>query len=223
MDLMSAAGFDMVFIGIETPSEESLAECGKKHNKNRDLIEDIKRIQRHGMQVQGGFIIGFDSDTPSIFQRQIEFIQKSGIVTAMVGLLQAPLGTKLYQRLAQEGRLLGSFSGDNVDGMTNIIPKMNIQVLHKGYETVIRSLYAPAELLCARQDLPARVQAVEDQRAAGLRAHPCILPRHPAARHSGQSAPRVLEVLLLGAVPPSAAVPAGDHVRHLWLPLPTGV
>ncbi|MGZ6317323.1 MAG: B12-binding domain-containing radical SAM protein, partial [Anaerolineales bacterium] len=144
MDLMSAAGFDMVFIGIETPSEESLAECGKKHNKNRDLIEDIKRIQRHGMQVQGGFIIGFDSDTPSIFQRQIEFIQKSGIVTAMVGLLQAPLGTKLYQRLAQEGRLLGSFSGDNVDGMTNIIPKMNIQVLHKGYETVIRSLYAPA-------------------------------------------------------------------------------
>ena len=144
MDLMSAAGFDMVFIGIETPSEESLAECGKKHNKNRDLIEDIKRIQRHGMQVQGGFIIGFDSDTPSIFQRQIEFIQKSGIVTAMVGLLQAPLGTKLYQRLAEEGRLLGSFSGDNVDGMTNIIPKMNIQVLHKGYETVIRSLYAPA-------------------------------------------------------------------------------
>ena len=144
MHMMSEAGFDMVFIGIETPSEESLAECGKKHNKNRDLIEDIKRIQRHGMQVQGGFIIGFDSDTPSIFQRQIDFIQKSGIVTAMVGLLQAPLGTKLYQRLAHEGRLLGAFSGDNVDGMTNIIPKMPLQVLHKGYQTVINSLYAPA-------------------------------------------------------------------------------
>jgi radical SAM superfamily enzyme YgiQ (UPF0313 family) len=144
MHMMSEAGFDMVFVGIETPSEESLSECGKKHNKNRDLIEDIKRIQRHGMQVQGGFIIGFDSDTPSIFQRQIDFIQKSGIVTAMVGLLQAPMGTRLYQRLAHEGRLLGSFSGDNVDGMTNIIPKMNLQVLHKGYETVIRSLYTPA-------------------------------------------------------------------------------
>ena len=144
MHMMADAGFDMVFIGIETPSEESLAECGKKHNKNRDLIEDIKRIQRHGMQVQGGFILGFDSDTPAIFQRQIDFIQKSGIVTAMVGLLQAPMGTRLYQRLAHEGRLLGAFSGDNVDGMTNIIPKMNLQVLHKGYESVIRSLYTPA-------------------------------------------------------------------------------
>jgi radical SAM superfamily enzyme YgiQ (UPF0313 family) len=144
MHLMSDAGFDTVFIGIETPNEESLSECGKKHNKNRDLIEDIKRIQRHGMQVQGGFIIGFDSDTPSIFQRQVEFIQKSGIVTAMVGLLQAPMGTRLYQRLASEGRLLGTFSGDNVDGMTNIIPKMNMDVLHKGYESVIASLYAPA-------------------------------------------------------------------------------
>ena len=144
MQLMADAGFDTVFIGIETPSEESLAECGKKHNKNRDLVEDVKRIQRHGMQVQGGFIIGFDSDTPSIFQRQIEFIQKSGIVTAMVGILQAPLGTKLYQRMASEGRLLGAFSGDNVDGLTNIIPKMNLEVLHKGYETVLKSLYAPA-------------------------------------------------------------------------------
>jgi radical SAM superfamily enzyme YgiQ (UPF0313 family) len=144
MHLMSEAGFDMVFIGIETPNEESLAECGKKHNKNRDMVEDIKRIQRHGMQVQGGFIIGFDSDTPSIFQRQIEFIQRSGIVTAMVGLLQAPRGTRLYQRLAGEGRLLGAFSGDNVDGMTNIIPKMNLQMLHTGYESVIQTLYAPA-------------------------------------------------------------------------------
>ena len=120
-----------------------MAECGKKHNRNRDLIEDVKRIQRHGLEVQGGFIIGFDSDTPSIFQRQIEFIQKSGIVTAMVGLLQAPMGTRLYQRLAQEVRILGVFSGDNVDGMTNIIPRMNLEVLHKGYQAVVHSIYAP--------------------------------------------------------------------------------
>ncbi|MEW6402347.1 MAG: B12-binding domain-containing radical SAM protein [Chloroflexota bacterium] len=143
MQLMVKAGFNMVFIGIETPSEESLAECGKKHNRNRDLIEDIKRIQRSGMQVQGGFIVGFDSDTPSIFQRQIDFIQKSGIVTAMVGMLQAPFGTRLYQRLAGEGRLLGVFSGDNVDGMTNIIPKMGLDTLHKGYRAVIEYLYTP--------------------------------------------------------------------------------
>jgi radical SAM superfamily enzyme YgiQ (UPF0313 family) len=143
MNLMSQAGFNMVFIGVETPDDDSLAECNKKQNRRRDLVEDIKRIQRSGMQVQGGFIIGFDSDTPSIFQRQIEFIQKSGIVTAMVGLLQAPTGTKLYERLKREGRLLGVSSGDNVDGTTNIIPKMSLDVLHKGYKTVIQFLYAP--------------------------------------------------------------------------------
>jgi len=143
LDLMFEAGFDTVFIGVETPDNESLAECNKKQNQRRDLVQDIKHIQRSGLQVQGGFIIGFDSDTPSIFQRQIEFIQKSGIVTAMVGLLQAPIGTRLYERLGKEGRLLGFMSGDNVDGTTNIIPKMNMDILHKGYQTVVRSLYAP--------------------------------------------------------------------------------
>ena len=113
---MAAAGFTTVFIGIETPDEDSLLECNKKQNKNRDLVADVKRMQRAGLQVQGGFIIGFDSDTPSIFQRQIEFIQKSGIVMAMVGLLQAPPGTRLYERLKGEGRLLDQLSGDNVDG-----------------------------------------------------------------------------------------------------------
>jgi len=141
MNMMAAAGFDMVFIGVETPDNESLAECNKKQNQRRDLVEDVKRIQRSGIQVQGGFIVGFDSDTPSIFERQIEFIQKSGIVTAMVGLLQAPIGTRLYERLKQEGRLLGVFSGDNVDGRTNIIPKMNLDVLHQGYKTVVSYLY----------------------------------------------------------------------------------
>ena len=143
MKLMYEAGFDTVFVGVETPDEDGLTECNKKQNQHRDLIVDIKRIQRHGMQVQGGFILGFDSDTPSIFQRQIEFIQKSGIVTAMVGLLQAPIGTRLYDRLKKEGRLLGIMSGDNVDGTTNIIPRMNLEVLHKGYKTVINTLYAP--------------------------------------------------------------------------------
>src|SRR5512143_1192841 len=143
MSLMAQAGFNMVFVGIETPSEESLTECGKKHNKNRNLIEDVKRIQRHGLQVQGGFIIGFDSDTPSIFQRQIDFIQKSGIVTAMVGLLQAPPGTGLYERLKGEGRLNEQSSGDNVDGTTNIIPHMSLETLREGYQHILQHIYAP--------------------------------------------------------------------------------
>ena len=142
MEMMVEAGFDTVFIGIETPDEESLAECNKKQNKNRDLVEDVKRMQRAGLQVQAGFIVGFDNDTPSIFQRQIDFIQKSGIVTAMVGLLQAPPGTRLHERLKRESRLLGHMSGDNVDGTTNIIPKMDLNTLHEGYRNILRHIYS---------------------------------------------------------------------------------
>lgn len=143
MQLMVEAGFETVFIGIETPDEDSLTECGKKQNQNRDLVEDVRRIQRAGLQVQGGFVVGFDSDTPSIFQRQIDFIQKSGIVAAMVGLLQAPPGTRLYERLMREDRLLGQMSGDNVDGTTNIVPTMSIDTLREGYKNILQHVYSP--------------------------------------------------------------------------------
>jgi radical SAM superfamily enzyme YgiQ (UPF0313 family) len=140
---MAAAGFTVVFIGIETPDESGLAECSKKQNLKRDLVEDVKRIQRAGIQVQAGFIVGFDSDTPSIFQRQIDFIQQSGIVTAMVGLLQAPPGTGLYERLKGEGRLNEQSSGDNVDGTTNIIPHMSLETLREGYRHILQHIYSP--------------------------------------------------------------------------------
>jgi radical SAM superfamily enzyme YgiQ (UPF0313 family) len=143
MAMMVKAGFDSVFIGIETPNEESLGECNKRQNRNRDLLESVKFMQRAGLQVQGGFIIGFDSDTPSIFQRQIEFIQKSGIVTAMVGLLNAPPGTRLYQRMKEEGRLIDAMSGDNADGSTNILPRMGLDVLREGYGNLMQHIYAP--------------------------------------------------------------------------------
>jgi len=143
MRLMVEAGFEAVFIGIETPSEDGLTECSKAQNKNRDLVESVKRIQRAGLQVQGGFIVGFDSDTPSIFQQQIDFIQQSGIVMAMVGLLQAPYGTRLYERMEREGRLLNDLSGDNADGSTNIIPRMNLDALREGYQAIMNYIYAP--------------------------------------------------------------------------------
>ena len=143
MEMLVMAGFTSVFIGVETPEEESLANCNKKQNLERDLIGDIKNIQRHGLEVQGGFIVGFDNDLPSIFQRQIEFIQKSGIVTAMVGILQAPPGTGLYERMKYEGRLLDHISGDNVDGTTNILPKMGLEALDKGYKIILQNLYQP--------------------------------------------------------------------------------
>jgi radical SAM superfamily enzyme YgiQ (UPF0313 family) len=143
LTLITHAGFDTVFVGIETPNIDSLTECSKSQNKGRDLVESVKRLQRAGLQVQGGFIVGFDNDPPSIFQQQVDFIQKSGVVTAMVGLLQAPLGTRLYERMHQEGRLVREFSGDNVDGTTNIIPKMGLEPLREGYRKLLNQIYAP--------------------------------------------------------------------------------
>lgn len=143
MDLMVRAGFDTVFVGIESVDEASLSECGKKQNVHRDLLEDVRRIQRAGMQVQGGFIVGFDHDAPTVFQRLTAFIQQSGIATAMVGMLQAPAGTRLYERLCGEGRIRGEMSGDNVDGTTNIVPAMGIESLERGYRDMMVELYSP--------------------------------------------------------------------------------
>jgi len=143
MQLMVKAGFRKVFIGIETPNEDSLAECNKYQNKNRDLIACVKKIQDAGLEVQGGFIVGFDNDPPSIFERQISFIQKSGIVTAMVGLLNAPRGTRLYHRLKKENRLLKDTSGDNTDCSLNFIPKMNVEALINGYRKILHTIYSP--------------------------------------------------------------------------------
>jgi radical SAM superfamily enzyme YgiQ (UPF0313 family) len=145
MKLMVDAGFNMVFVGIETPNEESLAECNKLPNKGRDLVASVKKVQNHGMQVQGGFIVGFDSDPLSIFRSQINFIQKSGIVTAMVGLLNAPRGTQLYQRLKKENRLLKGMSGDNTDCSLNFVPKMNYKTLINGYKHIMNTIYAPKQ------------------------------------------------------------------------------
>lgn len=143
LDLMVLAGFDSVFIGIESPDELSLTECHKIQNKNRDLLACVKRIHRSGLQVMGGFIVGFDSDLPSIFQRQIDFIQKSGIVIAMVGMLQAPPGTRLFDRLQRESRIIDTFSGDNVDGTTNIVPRMGLDLLLAGYRSIMQQIYSP--------------------------------------------------------------------------------
>jgi radical SAM superfamily enzyme YgiQ (UPF0313 family) len=143
MSLMVKAGFNMVFIGIETPDDDNLAECSKLQNRNRDMAADVRRIQSAGMQVQGGFIVGFDNDSSSTFQRLVEFIQNTGIVTAMVGILQAPVGTQLYERLQKTGRIIASFTGDNVTGSTNIIPKMNIDLLTNKYKELIKYIYSP--------------------------------------------------------------------------------
>ena len=142
MNLMVEAGFAQVFIGIETPEEESLTACNKLQNKRRDLIGSVKTIQQSGMEVMAGFIVGFDTDPPNIFQRQVEFIQQSGIITAMVGLLNAPRLSNLYKRLQGEGRILSSFSGDNTDFSMNFKPVMDKGDLMEGYHKIIREIYS---------------------------------------------------------------------------------
>jgi radical SAM superfamily enzyme YgiQ (UPF0313 family) len=139
---MARAGFNCVFIGIESPNETSLAECNKTQNIDRDIVAAIKKIQRFGMQVQGGFIVGFDSDMPSVFDKLISLIQDGGVVTAMVGLLNAPRGTKLYKKLMSENRLTKPSTGDNMDCTMNFIPKMDIKELLSGYQKVLNTIYS---------------------------------------------------------------------------------
>ena len=142
MQMMVQAGFEAVFIGIETLDDKSFEECCKGQNKRRDLIANVKKIQQHGLQVQAGFILGFDNDRSTIFDRMIDFIQKSGIVTAMVGLLHAPRNSELYKHLYKENRLLDYSSGDSMDLSMNFIPKMDSEELLEGYKRVVRTVYS---------------------------------------------------------------------------------
>ena len=143
MFLMQKSNFNSVFVGIETPEAESLKFCGKMQNVNKDLGEKVKILQRHGFQVQGGFILGFDTDTEKTFDNMIKFIQRSGIVTAMVGLLNALPNTKLYKRLQESGRILKTASGNNTDFTLNFIPSMDKKLLIDGYRRVLNSIFSP--------------------------------------------------------------------------------
>lgn len=143
MGLMASANFSKVFLGIETPKVESLEECGKMQNARRNLVDTVKIIQRNGMQVFGGFIVGFDHDDDSIFDAQIEFIQNVGCVVAMVGILNALPQTRLWKRLKTEGRLLKDTTGNNTDVSINFTPTMGTQTLLDGYKRIISTIYSP--------------------------------------------------------------------------------
>nr|MBF0222597.1 B12-binding domain-containing radical SAM protein [Desulfobulbaceae bacterium] len=142
MQLMSAANFFKVFLGIETPNQESLLECGKKQNTAGSMVQVVDTIHRHGMQVMGGFIVGFDSDPENIFELQVRFIQQIGVVTAMVGILTALPQTRLWHRLKAEGRLLNDATGENTDGCLNFLPKMDKETLIEGYQELLTTLYS---------------------------------------------------------------------------------
>ncbi len=142
---MQRANFRRVFLGIETPVEASLIEAQKGQNTRRDLLDSVRRIQSHGMEVMAGFIVGFDNDPEDIFERQINFIRESAIPLAMVGLLTALPDTQLWRRLEREGRLLTESTGNNTDCSLNFIPKMDGARLVEGYKTILQTIYSPVE------------------------------------------------------------------------------
>ncbi len=220
MRLMVEAGFNQVFVGIETPEEAGLAECNKRQNQKRNLVADVKRIQRAGLEVQGGFIVGFDSDTPTIFARQIEFIQKSGIVTAMVGLLQAVPGTKLHERLHIQGRLIGQTTGNNVDGTTNFIPRMNRETLREGYRNLMGHIYAPGPYY---RRIRTFLREYQRPKISGAFKWPYLMAFLRANVHLGilgRERFPLLGFAVLDVFPTPHPVPAGRHPLHLRPPLP---
>ncbi len=144
MDEMIEAGFDMVFLGIETPVEETLHKTQKAQNTRKKLLDSVRAIQNKGLEVSAGFIVGFDTDPENIFDLQIKFIQESGIIMAMVGIMIALPNTQLYRRLARENRLLGETSGNNTHDLdTNFITVMDKRTLQEGYKRVLKTIYNP--------------------------------------------------------------------------------
>jgi radical SAM superfamily enzyme YgiQ (UPF0313 family) len=190
--LMVEAGFKKVFLGIETPSAESLAECGKTQNQKRDLADSVNTLQRTGLEVMGGFIVGFDSDPQDIFTRQFEFIQRTGVVTAMVGLLTALPQTALYRRLASEGRILADTCGNNTDAVLNFVTRLDREWMISEYRDLMHRLYEPGNYY-------PRIRAF-------LR---CFEPRGPTRRLSASDVKAFLKSLWLLGV-----WQAGR--RHYW-------
>ena len=141
---MVQAGFSSVFVGVETPSVTAIAEAHKLQNLRVDLSEAIDRITGAGIEVMGGFIVGFDSDTPEIFELQRAFLARQAIPFAMVGILTALPGTRLWRRLQGEGRLRRLSSGDPFS-RPNFVPTMNESELLRGYGELMSWLYSPRE------------------------------------------------------------------------------
>jgi radical SAM superfamily enzyme YgiQ (UPF0313 family) len=169
-DLLAAmrqAGFRRVFIGIETPDEGSLKEAQKGQNTKRDLLDGIRKVQSYGMEVMGGFIVGFDNDPDNIFDKQIDFIRAAAIPLAMVGILTAAPHTQLWRRLEREGRLMSGFTGNNTDGSLNFIPKMAPARLVEGYQRILRTLYSPGEYYRRALDSLNRIGAGIPERVGG--------------------------------------------------------
>ena len=142
LDDLSSAGFNKVFIGIESVNPDSLKESHKTPNLDKDLLEGLRRVQRHGFEVIAGIVLGFDHDTPDVFERTEAFLQAAGIVNAQVTLLNAYKRTPLYDRLERERRIVAEVAWDPAEGRTNLLPAMGKQTLEDGHRRLMQRLYS---------------------------------------------------------------------------------
>ena len=136
---MRQANFTTIFIGIESPRAESLQETHKTQNLRESILDSVHRIQRAGIEVMAGMIVGFDHDDPSIFEEQFRFIQDARIPVSMTGMLNALPKTPLHERLKAAGRLIAESVGDQFV-FTNIVPQgMSRTELYEGYQRLLRA------------------------------------------------------------------------------------
>jgi radical SAM superfamily enzyme YgiQ (UPF0313 family) len=142
LELLRAANFEMLFIGIESPRHSSLSEVGKVQNTRGDALREVHKIQSYGFEVDAGMIVGFDADDADVFEEQFRFIQDARIPVSMTGLLQALPKTPLHERVASAGRLLAKSTGDQFV-FSNIAPaRMTRLQLYEGYRTLLQRLYS---------------------------------------------------------------------------------
>jgi len=168
LDGMVKANFNRVFIGIESPSTESLKETKKFQNLRRDLLDSIHFIQQHGLWVMGGFIVGFDSDPPDIFDRQIEFVQRAAIPWAMTGILQAPPTTPLYERMKKDGRLLENKPEPSNFEPPNFRTVLPLPELLDGTKRMLLALYDPHRFYQRVLDSLERWQPQPEQKGSAV-------------------------------------------------------
>jgi radical SAM superfamily enzyme YgiQ (UPF0313 family) len=171
LQAMVEAGFSAVFVGIETPSPESLKEAQKSQNLRTDPAEAVRTLARAGLEVFAGFIVGFDADDDTIFDRQAEFISSLPIARAMVGILSALPGTQLWRRLEKEGRLAADPTGDQFDrpNFRTVLPEDRLVA---GYRRLLATLYSEESYFarCARvlRETPSRTLALRKGSPAAL-------------------------------------------------------
>ncbi|MBP0016562.1 MAG: B12-binding domain-containing radical SAM protein [Cyanobacteria bacterium SBLK] len=147
MDMMVACNFGSVFLGIETPDEDSLKVTKKFQNTRDTLSDSVDRILHSGIRVLAGFIIGFDGEKSGAGDRIVRFVEKTNISLAFFSMLQALPNTALWERLEKEGRLINDSGNGNQTTLINFVPTRPVEDIAREYVESFWKLYDPVKFL----------------------------------------------------------------------------